>query len=425
MPALLSRRVSGVQRRGGGTNGTCTSLCVEIVDGECVCPPNEHLDCSACVICDDNCQRCNGDVFGVCEEGFSVNTNTGRCEETDTNALVISPDRAVLRCADGFFVSDGACEACTGCSTCLDEDTCLSCGTNETLVGTSCEESAERMKSCKTPIPNGAGCAIFRDGFFRNGTDCAACQPNCQRCAAEGCSLCDNSFWLNATSHDCSSLDTLTHCTTKTQQGCTLCDGGFFMKDQACVECVTATPSCTACGQVDGMYEACEDGFVLTDQRCRPFAEVDQCTEAHDSVCTRCTFWHRPNPSHTGCESHAVWWVILLAVLVVVACFIIAVVAIAQLVRWFMRLKKRQQQKRTTCVFAMKNSNISFVSLGSGVVVSQRRVECEGKLSVDRGTQLAAVCRQRWQAEAEGSAARQQPEPRKGAVPGVPGGGCS
>ena len=31
----------------------------------------------------------------------------------------------------------------------------------------------------------------------------------------------------------------------------------------------------------------------------------------------------------------------------------------------------------------MKNSNVSFVSLGSGVVVSHRRVECEGKLSVD------------------------------------------
>ena len=45
------------------------------------------------------------------------------------------------------------------------------------------------MKSCKTPIPNGSGCAICRDAFYWNGTNCAVCQANCQMCTAEGCSL--------------------------------------------------------------------------------------------------------------------------------------------------------------------------------------------------------------------------------------------
>ena len=204
-------------------------------------------------------------------------------------------------------------------------------------------------------------------------------QANCQKCAAEGCSLCADSFWLNATSYVCASFDTLAHCTTNTQQGCTHCDSGFFVRDQKCVECVTVTPSCAACGQVDGVCQACGDGFVLTDQRCRPFAEIDQCTEAHDSVCTHCTFWHRPNASRTGCESHGVWCVILLGVLVVLVSFVLAVVIIAGLVRWFMGFKKRQKQERTTCFFKMDRSNVSFISLGSGIFVSQRCVEFERK----------------------------------------------
>ena len=141
----------------------------------------------------------------------------------------------VLRCTDGFFVSDGGCEPCVGCSTCLDEDTCLSCGTNETLVGTSCKKMEETMKSCKTPILNGARCASCRNSFYRNGTICTACQVNCHRCAAQGYSLCADSFWLNASSNDVLPSP-LTHCTRMTKRGCTLCDDGYFVKDLVCVE---------------------------------------------------------------------------------------------------------------------------------------------------------------------------------------------
>ena len=74
-------------------NGTCTGVLFEIVDGECISAPNQHFNGSACVACDDHCQRCNGDVCSVCGGGSSVNTNAGRCDETDANALLISPDR--------------------------------------------------------------------------------------------------------------------------------------------------------------------------------------------------------------------------------------------------------------------------------------------------------------------------------------------
>ena len=122
------------------TNGTCYGRCDEITNGECVCAPNQHFNGSECVACDDHCKICDGEVCSVCEEGFSINENTGAVRgDGRERAGCLSPDRAVLRCTDGFFATDsGSCELCVGCATCLDEDTCLSCGTNETLVETSC-----------------------------------------------------------------------------------------------------------------------------------------------------------------------------------------------------------------------------------------------------------------------------------------------
>ena len=120
VPALLSRRVPGVHRRCGCIHRDVHRGCFEIVNRECVCAPNNHFNGSACVKCDDHCQRCNCNVCSVGEGDFSVNADSGRCEETDANARLVSQERAVLRCSDGFFVSDGVdCEPCVGCSTCL------------------------------------------------------------------------------------------------------------------------------------------------------------------------------------------------------------------------------------------------------------------------------------------------------------------
>ena len=40
---------------------------------------------------------------------------------------------------------------------------------------------------------------------------------------------------------------------------------------------------------------------------------------------TACAFWHRPTGERTGCEAHAVWWVVLIAVAAAVALTVVAV----------------------------------------------------------------------------------------------------
>ena len=52
-------------------------------------------------------------------------------------------------------------------------------------------------------------------------------------------------------------------------------------------------------------------------------------------------------------------------------------------VNWGMKRHKRHKQERTTHVFAMDHSNVSFVPLGDGLVASARRGAFDGKLPVD------------------------------------------
>ena len=95
-------------------------------------------------------------------------------------------------------------------------------------------------------------------------------------------------------------------------------------------------------------------------------------------MCTQCSFWHRPTRDGTGCEAHAVWWVIHLIILlcaVVIAALVALVVAA---VNWAMKRLKQHEQARTTCVFAMERSNVSFVSLGDGLVANTRLLVLDG-----------------------------------------------
>ena len=100
-------------------------------------------------------------------------------------------------------------------------------------------------------------------------------------------------------------------------------------------------------------------------------------------MCTQCSFWHRPTRDGTGCEAHAVWWVIRLIILlcaVVIAALVALVVAA---VNWAMKRLKQHEQARTVCVFVMKRSNINIIPLGDGLVASTHCLEFDGKLAVE------------------------------------------
>lgn len=151
------------------------------------------------------------------DDGYTV--VDGRCVAFAHPITDTTPEGIVTRCADGFFLKDGACRGCVGCATCFNATTCLSCGKEEILSGTTCESGTEMSQKCKKLIEGNGGCALCLDGFYREGTTCVVCPDNRKSCAKGGCRVCDASFWLNTTSLLCESFDTLSITRHRRQQG--------------------------------------------------------------------------------------------------------------------------------------------------------------------------------------------------------------
>ena len=184
----------------------------------------------------------------------------------------------VTRCEEGFFTEDGACHVCDGCATCFIATTCLSCDVNQTLSGSTCESGTEVSRKCKLLVPGKGGCAICRDGFYREDTACVECSDNCKSCAKSGSRLWVADFWLNTTSLLCESFDVLSNCTAKTATGCVSCEAGFFFSGQVCATCSTATVGCVSCDGV-GVCGSCEANHVLDSGKCLPLTDVGDVEE--------------------------------------------------------------------------------------------------------------------------------------------------
>ena len=85
--------------------------------------------------------------------------------------------------------------------------------------------------------------------------------------------------------------------------GCTSCQEGFFLSDRMRGRCNE-----TDCWLKRATEQsACHASVsVLTDGLSVWCTSVAHCTAAAESVCLACTFWHRPTPSNTAHEAHAV-----------------------------------------------------------------------------------------------------------------------
>ena len=79
---------------------------------------------------------------------------------------------------------------------------------------------------------------------------------------------------------------------------------------------------------------------------------------AADSVCTACAFSHRPTPSNTAHEAHAVGSVVLITVvgLIVIAVIVVCFVVLVNRVMHKVRVAK---QRETTRIFEMSRSNVT------------------------------------------------------------------
>ena len=171
--------------------------------------------------------------------------------------------------------------------------------------------------------------------------------------------------------------------------GCVACVDGFYLHDRECARCDAAFENCVTCTET--RCERCGEEFVFRDGHCVPYRAIDNCVEAADSSCSRCTFWHRPSPDGSACESHAVWWVVLLCVLFALGVAVLLCALVCVAVVQGIALVKRQQRAQTTCVFKMQYSNVVFTKTKAANVVMDKDVVVFGDGAIPIGEEAKAL----------------------------------
>ena len=216
--------------------------------------PNDCVACevNGCANCDANLSQCTAcdtdDDFMAtpinlttcgCANGFFLNSSSSDCQTctiagctrcssaeicTTCNATAnFVTNGTSCRCADGFYLhSNNTCVACTewhaNCLTC-NSSRCLTCSGDfiANTSGTNCVRVCNitgcldcfNSTTCRfcgaNSVPSGdlTNCNC-NGGFFRSGTNCAACIANCASCtAATGCTTCNNGYRFNSNSSTC------------------------------------------------------------------------------------------------------------------------------------------------------------------------------------------------------------------------------
>ena len=133
---------------------------------------------------------------------------------------------------------------------------------------------------------------------------CKLNYQNCQTCTNEGCSLCNDGYYL--TNGYCKKLTTVPNCLSysSTEDKCTACNAGYGYSDGTCTACTSGTYSaggtmactssttvsnCATYSTTSDVCTACNSGYNLTSGNC-----VASCVCSNgscgsgSSVCTTC-----------------------------------------------------------------------------------------------------------------------------------------
>ncbi|KAH0576091.1 Cysteine-rich membrane protein 2 [Spironucleus salmonicida] len=276
----------------------CTSSDNTTCDAGYFCPSNAGTEAKDCLACKSDCATCTGTSAEdatclTCADGKYL--SGGACTECDTKCATCSgsEDTACQSCTNGNFLN------VTTCATCVSGTTMnCTCGTSQNC--STCSDDMAKCATCSGEYDMAANppCSKCKAGYFETSETpktCTKCDEKCATCtAADSCQTCANGNVLNGnTCSACVSGQTMS-CTCGTSKHCSTCDSNEMTKCKTCIndydpngetpcekckpkyfEDSTTSPSkCTACSSncitctSSTVCNTCEDGFYIKDNQC-------------------------------------------------------------------------------------------------------------------------------------------------------------
>ncbi|ELP83647.1 protein serine/threonine kinase, putative, partial [Entamoeba invadens IP1] len=333
-------------------NGRCENdilKCSYLLNKQCVeCEIGKFLTNNMCVEkAENNCVLQNGLTCKRCDDSYYFDNDTQRCEKCDDNCLTCfeTPTK------------------------------CISCGNDTFMSDYKCDSNEELNHKCDQIASVTSGCIVCKDGYFKTGMNCFECAEKCSTCNNENSCLTCNTIYYKTNNGDCLPKSNIIGCGVEvTQSGCSKCGDGYFQVntnecqkcDSSCLTCNLYSTKCTLCDS---------SLVLLSNGSCVGLFNIAECNQIKNSKCVKCSFWNIPNDDGTLCESHVVWWVILLGVIFVIIVLIIITILIVFITKIVLDRKHQKDIEKTTTLFKMDKSNIHFVSITKGICVSSELVD--------------------------------------------------
>ncbi|ELP91813.1 protein kinase, putative, partial [Entamoeba invadens IP1] len=145
----------------------------------------------------------------------------------------IRDNKGCQRCRDGYYNNYNECLKCeNNCKDCYNSTYCTSCASGFYLSSNmECISLGSLQISCNIPLPNGGGCAICNNGYYREGISCTPCETSCSICVNGNECLACNDGYFNIPSEGklCLSNTTLSNCALFSSNGCESCTYGYYV----------------------------------------------------------------------------------------------------------------------------------------------------------------------------------------------------
>lgn len=363
-------------------DGSCSVLnCTE--HGKCDrCSKGSYFDGNECIEC-ANCELCNNGKCNLCRAGYTLNGSECINQNVMTNCEEIG-EVSCIKCRSGYYYNpvEMNCELCSdaleGCTECLNSSKCLTCDDSYYLNGSSCSKLTDEIKSkCKYTIPGKPNqCAVCIAGYYVDSYICHSCISNCLTCQnSRQCIKCDENFFLLDDLMECISYDELVNCEDKTIKGCSKCSKGYYVDGQYCSHCSNKTDNCINCASSTGICSDCERDYILNeDRQCIHYSLIPHCKLERDNKCSECSFWHTPNRNGLECISHVEWWMIFVIVMLILVVTLVMIGVFIYLIYKFIGWKRFKKEREKNTIFNMKYSNVTFIQLANGPVVTNKKM---------------------------------------------------
>ncbi|ELP92957.1 protein serine/threonine kinase, putative [Entamoeba invadens IP1] len=331
---------------------------------------------SMCVECLDSFKLKNGNCsenFDDIDEDENNVTNTKQMMKSGETSCFTRTNKGCERCNSGYYNINSECELCSDhCDNCYNTTYCLTCDHQYYLSSTfTCEPLGDLFTKCELTLPTGGGCAICKDHYYKQKTDCIACDESCGTCVdGLSCLSCRNEYFKLSGSENklCVSYDNLTNCVTKTPIGCVKCENGYYLDNYICKNC---SENCISCDNYQNCKNCVEKNYVLVDSQCVSYKSVEFCLSANNSKCTECEGFHKPSDAGDYCVKETNYGLVVGVPLSMTFVIIVFIVAIIIIVISMIQKRKQKKKEQNICNFKMSRSNIEMVKLNANLVTNK------------------------------------------------------